>query len=492
MTKLMLNQVGQQRSALWMSLGAVLTTMMLGVSTAYAQAPQTPDPALPVKPDAQATTTTPDAGNAEQTELPGTVDPQMAAMQAAAAADAKYSELAWKGNIVHYPPPSMTLTGDGSFRQSLAEKGFGFAGFFLGQGGYNLSRSAANEGPDGSQEFFGQKATGLSSLSLWLTYDMSRYGAENGQIVLGGNFIRTNWEPAGPSSGGLEHLTYYQTFMDKKVEMKVGLLSNAYEYYGIYVAGNIASSIFGSSAVGPASVGMSEPQVPRPAVNFRINFGNFYDKFGAQRSTSPDGYSQEQDENPSRLRTHVENAGNFYINEFGYERAASPTEKQLWLRTGYIRNTSNFVDFEKGGRSNDNHAFYLLGDGQLWQASNLLAFRGLYGGFTVHKGDETYSAFTDSYEFRLYGIGLFPSRPLDMMALVATRNEFSEPLIRATRNAGLDANSDSTTLTLSYTGMVARGVTAGIGLAYTDKPTFIYTPDTGHALNVVANVILFF
>jgi porin len=47
-------------------------------------------------------------------------------------------------------------------------------------------------------------------------------------------------------------------------------------------------------------------------------------------------------------------------------------------------------------------------------------------------------------------------------------------------------------MTAAYTAPVAPGIRAGIGLGYTDHPSpVIYTPETGRALNILANVITY-
>jgi porin len=96
------------------------------------------------------------------------------------------------------------------------------------------------------------------------------------------------------------------------------------------------------------------------------------------------------------------------------------------------------------------------------------------------------------YELRLYGIGPLPSRPRDMVSLVISRNGFSNDLVDAVLRQGHLAHADSSSITAAYMAMVAPGIRAGVGLGYTDNPTpVIYTPQTGSALNILANVTTF-
>jgi porin len=91
---------------------------------------------------------------------------------------------------------------------------------------------------------------------------------------------------------------------------------------------------------------------------------------------------------------------------------------------------------------------------------------------------------SEYYEARLYGVGLLPSRPGDMVSVVVSRNVFSRCLVDAAL-----AHSDNFSVTAAYYASIAPGIRVGIGLGYTNNPTpVIYTPQTGSALNLLANV----
>ena len=51
---------------------------------------------------------------------------------------------------------------------------------------------------------------------MQLTFDLSRYGIPDGQIVVGGIAVYDTWEPAGPNALSLATLTYYQTFLTSR------------------------------------------------------------------------------------------------------------------------------------------------------------------------------------------------------------------------------------------------------------------------------------
>ena len=92
---------------------------------------------------------------------------------------------------------------------------------------------------------------------MQLTYDLSRYGIPDGQIVLGGIYNFDTWAPGGPNALSVATLSYYQTFLNKLVELKIGYLANAVEFWGPFLAGNLAASIFGPSATIPVELGIN-------------------------------------------------------------------------------------------------------------------------------------------------------------------------------------------------------------------------------------------
>lgn len=404
----------------------------------------------------------------------------------------KEERLRWRGIVTYNPPTSDTLSGDDGLRQYLAAHDIGYVGQWLVQGGYNFA-DHAHTGPDGRQGYFGQKLTYLTGPQINFIFDLSRYGLD-AQIVAGATVTKTNWDSAGPDQAGLAVLTYYQTLLDKRVEVKAGFMANNYEFYGPFVGGNIASSIFGSSGGIPQQAGLSSIAFPRPGANVKLNFGEFfYDKFGVQRSSSPDGYVQQHADDSFGMKWDIPNAGTLYINELGYMRPAGPKQSQLWLRAGYIRNDSEFQNFRDGGRSNENEAGYVLGDGQLTQLDPAMPHRGLYGGFSAYRADPRYGAISSTYELRLYGMGLSAKRPQDVVSFIVSRNEFSHDLINRQQDAGLRTHDNSTNYTLAYNAKVTRGVVAGIGLTYSARPNpIIYDDDTGRSLTLLSNLIFFF
>ena len=375
-----------------------------------------------------------------------------------------FPSLRIKGLIVALPGPQDTIDHDfAGVRSSLASLGIGYVGY--SNNNFYDNMLPAERTTFGQQVYNGQKPTFFTNNVMQVTYDLSRYGISDGQIVVGGIYNYDTWEPAGPNAFSLATLSYYQTFLNRQVELKVGYLANVVEYWGPFLAGNLSSSIFGPDGL--------------------------YDKFGVQVASSPDGPFAEKTANPTGLDWSTPNSGVLAINEVGYRKEAAPGQLATWVRAASIINTSSYVDFEFGGRSTGNFAAYVLADRQIVQLAPVKgqAARGWYAGVTAMYAPPEFNRVSEYYEARLYGIGLLPSRPGDMVSVVVSRNVFSHYLVDAALRSGQLAHTGNFSITAAYYAPLAPGIRVGIGLGYTNNPTpVVYTPHTGSALNLLANV----
>ena len=86
-----------------------------------------------------------------------------------------------------------------------------------------------------------------------------------------------------------------------------------------------------------------------------------------------------------------------------------------------------------------------MGDQQILQTNphTGTAAQGVYVGGSAMYAPPELNRFSQYYEARIYGIGLIPGRPLDLLSGVFTDNVFSGYAVRAARNAGQLAHSDS-------------------------------------------------
>lgn len=431
--------------------------------------------------------------------LPILSSPSTVAAPPDGASFARYESLRVKGWNINVAGPADTVDREAfGARAALADQGIGYLAytndFFadnLLRHGHPLSNSRTN------QVYSGQLPTYLVSGFGFLTYDLSRYGVPDGQVVVGGTAVNTDWNPLGPRTASLGTASYYQTFLNKRLELKVGYFANGLEFLGTYVGGSLASGVFGPNASIPVEQGQNSLVFATPGINLKANFpGNIYTKLGVQRAISPDGSIVENQQNPSAVRFSVPNAGAFIIDETGYRVPATPGGPQTWIRAAGSYTTSNYQNFDRPGqRSNHNYGAYLLADRQLLQTAPAAgtAARGVYAGFSFMFAPPALNRFSQYYEGRLYGLGLIPGRPFDLISFVATSNVFSQNLVAATRAAGRRAHSSSEAYTVSYSAHVYPGVNLNFGVSYIDNPTPVaFSGNSGSGLNILAGTVTFF
>ena len=405
-----------------------------------------------------------------------------------------FEALRIKGLTVALPGPQDTIDPDfAGIRSSLAALGIGYIGY--SNNNFYDNMLPAERTTFGQQVYNGQKPTFLTNNVMQMTYDLSRYGISDGQIVVGGIYNFDTWDPGGPNALSLATLSYYQTFLNKQVELKVGYLGNYFEYCSPFLAGNLSSSIFGPSGSILVEAGLSAYAFAKPAINIKVNGPDgLYNKFGVQVASNPDGALAEKTANPIGLDWSTPNSGVLVIDEVGYRKDASPGQLATWVRAAPIVNTSRYVDFEFGGRNTGDYAGYVLADQQFVQLAPVesQAARGWYAGVSAMYTPPEFNRFSQYYELRLYGIGLLPSRPSDVVSVVISRNVFSHYVVDAALQSGQLAHSGNFSITAAYYAPIAPGIRVGIGLGYTNNPTpVIYTPQTGSDLNLLANIVTY-
>ena len=235
-----------------------------------------------------------------------------------------FESLRIKGLNISLHGPQDTIDPDyAGIRSSLASLGIGYIGYSNNNFYNNLL--PAEQSTLGQQTYNGQKPTFLTNNVMQLTFDLSRYGIPDGQIVAGGIFVYDTWKPAGPNAVSLATLSYYQTFLNKQVELKFGYLNNFLEFWGPFLAGSLSASIFGPSSTIPVETGFNHYAWTTPGINIKINGPEgFYNKVGIQRASSPDGPFAEKTANPTALKWSTPNSGVLVINEVGYRQEAAP------------------------------------------------------------------------------------------------------------------------------------------------------------------------
>src|SRR2546423_771409 len=403
-----------------------------------------------------------------------------------------------KGWNFGFPSFGDTLTQDCSgWRSSLASAGIGLIE-------YNLTRFQANvldtprEGPrfnpfyESAQNYWGQKPSFANFSVVVLTYDLSHFGVPDGQLQFSGINTYATWQSFIPEALTMNFLAYYQTWFDRRLEIKLGLLANQNEFVGQTVGANFVTT------GGPANsiitlLGMSVSPVSTWSFRVTGHLGKFYNETAVMRSlvvNGPTGNPVFDTDalNPTRLDWNVNTSsysstaevgapgtGELFVNEFGYKQDATPSSLYTWGRAGVMYNNSTFHDFTKsvadgglvqgaiGPTKDGNAGFYLLGDQQIWQSatdSANTAYRGLYAGATVMYARPQTTPITQYYEGRLYMKAPFESRPKDLVSLVLYYQVNSADLVdnlNTLHDAGIYGKPETWSATFGYLARLRPG-----------------------------------
>lgn len=432
-----------------------------------------------------------------------------------------------KGWDIPYPSFSDTLIGDfGGLRTALAEKGFGITTLGASMFAANTLNTPSSLPAQytffgqvlpcvskfspcaGNQMFYGQRPSAIGQYAPTITYDLSRWGVTDGQLVVGLGIIGSSWDGFAPNAVGLGNFTWWQTAFDKKLDIELGYMSNAFRYMGTQIGGNFANT-FGPGA--SINILLGESYLARPGANFTFHANDaLYNKFGVQTSQVIHGKTgnpiyDEHSENPTALTFAPANTGAFFIDEVGYKTKPKPGAPFTWVRGGLMYNTSDFTDFSSSkpdATIKGNKGVFFLADQQLWQQDLFSphgAARGIYAGVTYMGAPERETPITNYYEGRVYWVGPFNSRPQDMLSFVYFHQDYSKYL-----KASLDALnlismdtapagfSSANSYSISYLSHLAPGLYAQIGLSYTDHPASVNYKNEGSALLIQGSITTVF
>jgi porin len=106
-----------------------------------------------------------------------------------------FGSLQIKGLTIALPGPQDTIDPDfAGIRSGLAALGIGYIGYSSNNFFDNML--PAERTTFGQQVYNGQKPTFFANNVMQMTYDLSRYGISDGQIVVGGIYKFDTWSPA--------------------------------------------------------------------------------------------------------------------------------------------------------------------------------------------------------------------------------------------------------------------------------------------------------
>lgn len=375
-----------------------------------------------------------------------------------------------------------------SFRRTLLSKGMALR--FISQEQYAQDLAQAPV-PADSQVFVGDHPFEGAMMNPIFTADLHQLGLRHAQLNVSGIWNWVSWEPAGPKVLDLWTLYLYKEFGKNRVEIKAGYNSNDLEFTGMQVGGSTASGVQGVYAVLPYEVGMAFFPLTAPQFNLKVNGpSHTYVKTGAQRSLDAAGGPATEARNHSGLRFDPKGDKLLLLEEAGFRRAPSATERETWFRAGYLHNSTLYTDQANGRQEQGNHAAFALMDVQLTRPDPLKPWQGLYLGGSAMTAASKFNAYDRYYEARLYKFAPFQKRQGDVVSLLSTytghSKYFTDPLVAAGKTVWRNSGS----VTGSYNIHLAPGNYLSLGLSYIRGAAI--TPRVDDTLTFAASYTVFF
>jgi porin len=405
-------------------------------------------------------------------------------------AERSIEDLNLVGAAATMPRISDTILGtESGFRRALFSHGVLVRANVLPRFSANLLDGPV---PSSQQVYIGQRPTWITGLNPILTADLRQLHLRDAQLNIGGAWRWTNWNPAGPKTIALSTLYLYKGWRERRqVEMKAGYITNDTEFVGIQVGGSLATGAQGVYAVLPYQVGMSYFPLTAPSLNLRLRGpGGICAKVGAQRSLDAAGGVATVARNRTGFRFVPHGDGLLLINEVGYQRAASPTARQAWLRAGYLHNSTLYTNRVTGRAESGNYCAYVLADYQLRRSGAGNPGHGLYLGGTAMVAPAELNAYDRYFEARLYQRAPFSSRPDDLVSFVAAYRGHSRYLTGNLAAQGRTFSRSSPSVAGSYSLRVSRGSYLTLGSSYVRGPAI--TPRVADTLTFTATWGLYF
>ncbi len=404
------------------------------------------------------------------------------------------SSYTWEGlelrdTVTTRPAYSETLLGTQSaFRRDLFRYGLALSLDTVQQ--YTQNSLAAPVSAD-QQAYVGQRPFEEFAEIPVLSYNLRQFHLSDAQFHMEGSFRWVSWNHAGPRSVGMSALYLYKGFDEGQVDVKAGYLLNDFEYVGLRVGGSVAAGAQGVYAVLPYEVGLSHNSQPAPSLHLKVRTpAHFYVKAGVQRSLDPGGGEANVHRNPTGFRFIPKGEKLLALTETGFQKAATPDTREIWLRGGYFHNSTPYPNKLTGREMTGNYFAYLLGDYQLLQTSADHPRQGVFIGASAMMVPASMNTYAKYFELRFYDKAPFRSRPSDMMSLLATYTVYSSDKIQALRAAGETFSRGSNSVTGSYNLHMSRGTFLSMGLSYVTGPAI--TPHLSNALTATLETHVFF
>jgi hypothetical protein len=392
------------------------------------------------------------------------------------------------GDAAMPPFSDSVIPVDSKFRQALFEKGLALRVIVQPQYAQNLLAAPV---PADEQVYVGQRQYASGMVQPILTFDLRQLHLRKAQFYMGGVWNWSSWNTANPKAFKMWDMYFYKSFGDDRVQMKAGYMSLDLEFVGLFVGGSTASGASGVYAVLPYEAGMAYFPLSTPTISTRIRATrNTYIKLAAQRSVDPEGGITEIARNHTGFRFRPHGDKVLLLGEGGYLRKASEDWHEVWLRAGYMRNTSAYKNLVSGQDESGNYCGYVLMDYQFLKSNPEHPNQGLYFGGSFMTVPQSVNVYARYFEARLYKEAPFKGRSADLLSLVTSRSVYSKSYTDSLTTQGKSVWRDSTTLTASYSMRVSSGNYLNVGLGYVYGPAV--TPRVSNPLKFTASWSAFF
>ncbi len=406
-----------------------------------------------------------------------------------AAGATSIEDLNYRGGAAVMPPFADSVVDVNSgFRRALLSKGMALRLISSTQFAEDILKAPAAAD---QQAFVGDRAYLDSLAHVILTSDLRQLGLHHAQLHVSGVWNWTSWEAAGPKTFEFWSLNVYKEFGRDRAEIKAGYNSNELDFVGMQVGGSTASGVQGVYAVLPYEVGMAYFPLTAPEFNLLVRGpSHTYVKSGLQRSLDADGGPATERRNHTGLRFAPRGDKLLVIEEGGYRRQPSATERETWFRAGYMRNSTLYTDMANGKKEPGNHAAFALMDYQLTKPDPLKPWQGLYIGGSAMTAASKFNPYDRYFEARLYKFAPFARRQGDVASVLSTytghSSYFTNPLVTLGKSVWRNSGS----VTGSYNIHLAPGNYLSLGLSYIRGAAI--TPRVDDTVTFAASYSLFF
>ncbi|MDX2226212.1 MAG: carbohydrate porin [Verrucomicrobiae bacterium] len=296
------------------------------------------------------------------------------------------------------------------------------------------------------------KTTPWKGASIYLS-GVYQFGTLTSQNDIG-NFMGVS-SIAGFNGPMLNQYGLIQSFLDEKVELKLGKIAMQDEFALMDYHYFFVNNTFGNPQI---IGGLAAPFTPngQQGVRLRVELPeHLYFMTGAYNgkrnvfATDPNGI------NPSF------NGDTVLGWEFGYQEAdaAGSAISKMHYKAGAIYNFGDFNPYLGTTQVSGNHLIYAMMSQQVWRTSpDSEKFRGLAVAASVLTAPDQINQVEWMGELNLLYFGLFPDRPEDSTGIGFATAAFGNDFSRAQQTAGGLAATDETVLELNHMFVLSPGL----------------------------------